>query len=90
MFGLAPHREDIKAAIRKRYGTIVAFEKTHNLPARSVNDVLRGKAVSNTARAIARELGMTTEQLFPGRFKSHPSDYSLTTAPAHRQNGKAA
>jgi len=90
MFGLAPHKEDIKAAIRKRYGSVVQFEKAHNLPTNSVRDVLRGRAVTNTARVIARELGMTTEQLFPGRFKSHNGDYSQRDRNAHRQNGKAA
>lgn len=90
MFGLAPHKEDIKAQIRKRYGSVVAFEKAHNLPVHSVRDVLRGRAVTNTARAIARELGMTTEQLFPGRFKSHIGDYSQQGAKTHRQNGHQA
>lgn len=89
MTGLPPHREDIKAAIRKRYGSLTNFEKIKGLPVRSVNDVLRGRAVANTARAIARELGMTTEQLFPGRFKSHFSDYSRTQPAPHRLNAGA-
>ncbi len=90
MFGLAPHKEDIKAAIRKRYGSVVEFERAHNLPVNSVRDVLRGRAVTNTARAIARELGMTTEQLFPGRFKSHIEDYTPATGKTHRKNGVLA
>lgn len=87
MFGLAPHKEDIKAAIRKRHGSLAAFEKAQNLPVGSVRDVLRGRAISQTAHAIARELGVTAEQLFPGRFKSHFVDYSRTTKNARSESG---
>ena len=36
------HPEDVRAAIKKQYGTIVAFTKAKDLPATSVHDVLRG------------------------------------------------
>lgn len=52
------HREDIKAAIRKRYGSTAAFEAARGLPSRSVTDVLRGKPSERTTIAIAEELGM--------------------------------
>lgn len=46
------HREDIKAAIRKRFGTVAAFEQANGLPAKSVNDVLRGRTNARVAKAI--------------------------------------
>lgn len=52
------HREDIKAAIRKRYGSAAAFEAAKGLPKSAVNEVLRGKASERTVRAIAEELGI--------------------------------
>lgn len=83
------HKEDIKAALRKKHGSVSAFEKLRGLPRGSVRDVLRGRAVSRTARAIAKELGSTTEGLFPGRFKSHFRDNSESGNLTHRLNAGA-
>lgn len=71
-------REDIKAALRTRYGSVFEFERKHGLPHKSAADVLRGRAVANTAEAIAAELGKSVQELFPGRFKS--SDLSDTSS----------
>lgn len=87
---MTPHPEDIKAALRKRHGSMAAFELKRGLPIGSVTDVLRGKAVARTARAIADELGMTTDVLFPGRYKSHNPDDSAVRRAAHRLNGLAS
>lgn len=46
------HREDIKAAIRKAFGTLSAFERANDLPSKSVNDVLRGRTSARVQRAI--------------------------------------
>lgn len=89
MLGLIPHPEDIKAALRKRHKSLVKFEKARGLPVGSVRDVLRGRAVTNTARAIADELGMTTDQLFPGRFKSHVRDNKRSGRSSHRLSARA-
>jgi lambda repressor-like predicted transcriptional regulator len=84
------HREDIKAAIRKRHGSLAAFEREKGLPAESVRDVLRGKTASKTAVAIADEIGVSVQQLFPGRFQSLiRDDVSETNAPAHRLSAGA-
>lgn len=37
------HREDVKAAIRKRFGSLKAFERAENLPLKSVSGVLAGQ-----------------------------------------------
>ena len=50
------HREDIKAALRKRHGSVRAFEAGQGLPVNSVSDVLRGRTVSRAIAAIAADL----------------------------------
>lgn len=51
-------REDIKAALRKGFGSVFAFEIAHGLPTKSVSDVLRGrpnKRVSDAIRGFLSE-----------------------------------
>jgi lambda repressor-like predicted transcriptional regulator len=86
---LSDDPEDIRAALRKIHGTLARFERARNLPSTSARDVLRGRAVTQTAQAIADELGATVELLFPGRFKSHNRDNSQTAAASHFQNAEA-
>ncbi|MGE5501133.1 MAG: helix-turn-helix domain-containing protein [Ignavibacteriales bacterium] len=50
------HREDVKALLRRRYGSVAAFEQQKGLPKSSVSDVLRGRSVRRTAEAILKEL----------------------------------
>lgn len=50
------HREDVKAGIRKRFGSVAAFERTEGLPTKSVNEVLRGRANARVSRAIENAL----------------------------------
>jgi hypothetical protein len=38
-----PHPEDVKASIRKRFGTLRAFERAKGLPDKSVSRFLRGQ-----------------------------------------------
>lgn len=62
------HREDVKAVLRKKYGSLRAFEDANQLPPNSAKDVLRGRAVAGTERAIATELGKPLHLLFPLRY----------------------
>lgn len=82
------HKEDIKAEIRKRHSSLRAFEQSRGLPENSVRDVLRGRAVSRTAHAIAAELNSTVERLFPGRFKSHIRDNNRDASATHCLNAE--
>lgn len=88
------HKEDIKAAIRKRYGSLIAFEAVKGLPAGSVVDVLRGRSVAQARFAIADELGIAPKKLF--QFKRSPRgssasrDISKVGPPTHRLNKKVA
>ena len=59
------HKEDVKAALRKRYRSLAAFERAQCLPAESVADVLRGRSVKRTAQAIADALGVEIQGCTP-------------------------
>ena len=85
MAALAMHPEDIKAAIRKRHGSLAKFEQARGLKERSVTDVLRGKTSRPTAEVIAAELGHTLESLFPSAY----ADSSGGVRIVHRQNAEA-
>lgn len=63
----APHKEDIKAALRKQYGTLLRFERKAGRPAGSVKDVLRGRSSTETEAAIAKALKVPLHELFPNR-----------------------
>lgn len=83
------HREDIKAALRKRYGSVTAFEEAKGLPKKSVSDVLRGRSAAETEQAIVNELA--TKNSRPAKRQkdqsnlSDISDETITTAsPPHR------
>jgi Ner family transcriptional regulator len=81
-----PHPEDVKADLRKRFGSIAAFERQSGLPERSVKDVLRGKSRPRVAHAIADALEVHVRYLFPARFASPFGDNSNADANAHPQN----
>ena len=53
------HREDIKAELRKRHGTVTAFADCRGLKRQAVADWLRGRTSASVARAVAKELGLT-------------------------------
>jgi lambda repressor-like predicted transcriptional regulator len=48
------HPEDIKAAIRKRFGSLKAFEELEGLPRKAVTDILRGRSNRRVTDAIRR------------------------------------
>lgn len=50
------HPEDVKAAIRKKFGTIAKFHEVHNLPPKGVQDVLRGRASRRVQDAMDQVL----------------------------------
>ena len=74
------HPEDIKAAIRKRFGSVFAFEDAHDLPRKSVSDFLRGRSNQRVSAAITNILSPDQSEL---------SDVSVTNTHAHRLNGAA-
>ena len=52
----AMHKEDVKAVLRKRFGSVAAFERAESLAAQSVSEVLRGRPSKRTRDAIERIL----------------------------------
>ena len=50
------HPEDIKAAIRKRHGSVNAFVSAMNLPTTGVSDFFRGRPSKRVADAIEQLL----------------------------------
>ncbi len=70
------HAENVKAEIRKRFGSVRAFEAKIGLAADSVRDVLRGKTSRRTAVAIADALGKPVSNIFPDRFQTAADDKS--------------
>lgn len=83
------HREDVKALLRKRYGSLEAFQHASGLDGQQVRDLLRGKSMKARA-AVARELGVDPDQLVitSGEVPVCGA-HSNTHAGTHRQNGGA-
>ncbi|SCW61392.1 hypothetical protein SAMN02927924_01661 [Sphingobium faniae] len=80
-------KHDVYCVIRKRYGSIPAFEREKGLYRRSVTDVLCGKKSRKTQEAVAAEIGHTVESLFGGT-QSAVADISETITPSHRINAE--
>ncbi len=57
MFVFDMHREDIKSEIRKKFGTLTQFEIDHDLPPKSVNEILRGRKSARVEAAILAIVG---------------------------------
>jgi lambda repressor-like predicted transcriptional regulator len=83
------HPEDIKAALRKKYRTVRAFEEAEGLPQGSVRDVLRGRSAMITAKAIAKALDKTVKSLFPGRFRYQGRNNTSQKRDLHHLNDGA-
>jgi len=72
---------DVLLVIRRAYGSAAAFERAHELPDKSVHDVVvRNRPSARVQRAVNDLLAR----------KSELSANSRASAGAHRQNGKAA
>jgi hypothetical protein len=59
------HHQDVRAALRKRFGTISSFEQMKKLARGSVHEVLRGRPSDRTRREIESvliELGYTSSE----------------------------
>jgi lambda repressor-like predicted transcriptional regulator len=83
------HPTEVKARLIRDFGSVTAFERTKKLAPQSVRDVLRGKPSRRTAAAIADAIGLTLEQLFPGRFGEGAGDHKSQNQDSHRLNAEA-
>lgn len=76
------HREDIKAVLRKRFGSVRQFEVDVGLPKNAVSDFLRGKSSLPTQRALETELSKQPSGV--SDESSDLSDSSTTEPDGHR------
>lgn len=77
------HREDVKAALRKRFGSVAAFERANDLPEKSVTDFLRGYKSARVERAVTDAISESST------IQSEHSDDSATGRTSHRLNAGA-
>lgn len=77
-----PH--DLKAEIRKRFTSLAAFERTFDLPRKSVTDFCRRRPSSRVEKAILSVIRRPVSEF-------SQSEYSDSSAPikrAHRLNAE--
>nr|WP_299914040.1 hypothetical protein [Sphingomonas bacterium] len=55
------HKEDVKAVLRKKFGSLAAFERAESLAAQSVSEIFRGRPSRRTRDAIEKVLRENAE-----------------------------
>jgi len=75
------HPEDVKAAIRKRFGTVSRFIEVRGLPETGVSDLFRGRTSRRVRDAVESVLQEDAESI--------KLDVSETVTRPHRKNGGA-
>lgn len=88
------HKEDIKAALRKEFGSLLEFEREYGLPKESSSQHLRGKSSFKVAAAMADAIGVEIFDLWPDRYprpkRRGGNGQTIPIAgPAHRLNDGA-
>jgi hypothetical protein len=76
------HPEDVKAELRKRFGSVAAFERAFRLPEKSVTDLLRGRTSGRVSGAVESVIERPLSD-FP---LSDDSDNSRSGNSAHLKN----
>jgi lambda repressor-like predicted transcriptional regulator len=82
------HPEDIKAAIRKRFGSLTKFEHEHGLALQAVCDLLRGRTSAKTAKVVNAVLVM--EDAVAAPKPTNMMDVSRKMPASHRLNARAS
>lgn len=81
------HPEDVKAALRKRHGTLAEFARAREIKPQALADWFRGRTSAHVADLIAEELGVS-EVCIAAR-QSMTMDDSATVGAPHRLNAAA-
>ncbi|NJL99252.1 MAG: transcriptional regulator [Synechococcaceae cyanobacterium SM2_3_2] len=69
------HKEDIRAGIRKSFGTLEKAAAEYGVCRQFVTSVMKGeKRSARVERAIAETLGKSVEEVFPERYPLRVSD----------------
>ena len=79
------HREDIKALIRKKHGTVLDFANANGLGPTSVSDFFRGRTSKRTRAAVERLIAESK-----GKAESITVDNINSYVSVHPLNAKAA
>lgn len=79
------HREDVKALLRKRYGTLEKFAVIAGVEAQAVRDLLRGKS-QRAHPEVAAEVGVEPGQLVITHDVPVRGLHTNTHTAAHRLN----
>ncbi|WP_072379843.1 helix-turn-helix domain-containing protein [Novosphingobium sp. NDB2Meth1] len=70
------HKEDVKAALRKKYGSVEAAQAAMGFAGTQLRDLLRGRTSRNVHAAVAKELGID------------PAHLVITTGVIHKSGDK--
>ena len=73
-------KEDVKAALRKRFGSVSVFEREKGLPDKSVSDLLRGRASARVLEAVKEAINEPISKA----GHSEVSEDSADSTGAHR------
>lgn len=79
------HAEDLKAKIRKRFGSIQKLERLYRIPANSAVAALR-RPHRRAETAIAKALGERPERIWPSRY----DDCGRRLSPQPSENYRSA
>ena len=89
------HREDIRAALRKKHGTLSALSVSWGLHPSTVAVALSTPGIAAVERRIAAEIGVHPHTLWPDRWSPEGvqlprrgKNRSRKRPGAHRQNGQ--
>jgi lambda repressor-like predicted transcriptional regulator len=82
------HPEDVKAAIRKRFGSLAKFEREHGLPPESVYNLLRGLK-SRRVAAVVNAIVLMEASSIALTLNGIPNNNRKKRI-AHRSNAQAA
>ena len=87
------HHEDIKAELRKRFGSVHAFALQSGLGQDAVTDLFRGRTSARVAQAIADALGIEVSRVWSavpkgGKPSGKPDD-NRDSPDAHRLSAEA-
>ena len=92
------HPEDIKAALRKKYGTVNSFLAAHNRAASNFNRVLKAPTSIPLERLISEAIEIPLHVIWPDRWlpdgraigRSHRQTNTSDADGTQRQNREAA
>lgn len=82
------HPEDVKAILRKRFGSVFSFERAKGLPHKGVSNHFSGRTSQRVAEAIEQEIRLS-KTASSKRRSSDLSDDRRTDSDAHCLNAVA-